>query len=276
MPALAELLEQLGHELLDGLEHVLLLDEGHLHVELVELARRTVRARVLVTEAGRDLEVPVEARDHQQLLELLRSLGEGVELARVEARRHDEVAGALGRGGGQDRRGHLVEPEGRHLVTDGADHGRTQHDVAVHALAAQVEEAVLQPPLLVDPVLGVDREGERGGRAEQLDLADLDLDLAGGQVRVDVLGASRDDLAVDTDGRLLGDLVQRLVRRGARTGHQLRDAVVIPEIDEEDAAQVAPIVQPAAQPDVGADVRGAELAAGVGPVPMHRRSSSLR
>ncbi|ALM40306.1 hypothetical protein SFR_3691 [Streptomyces sp. FR-008] len=35
-------------------------------------------------------------------------------------------------------------------------------------------------------------------------------------------------------------------------------------------------MQPAAQPDVGADVRGAELAAGVGPVPVHRRSSSLR
>ena len=63
---------------------------------------------------------------------------------------------------------------------------------------------------------------------------------------------------------------------GAGTGDELHDAVVVAQIDEEDAAQVSAIVQPAAQPDVGADVRGAELAAGVGPVPMHRRSSSLR
>jgi hypothetical protein len=98
----------------------------------------------------------------------------------------------------------------------------------------------------------------------------------GRQLGVDVLRAARDDLAVDADHGLLGELVQRVVRLGARAGHELRDAVVIAQIDEEDAAQVAPIVQPATQPDVGADVRGAELAAGVGPVPMHRRSSSLR
>ena len=35
--------------------------------------------------------------DHQQLLELLRALRQGVDRARLEARRHDEVAGALGR-----------------------------------------------------------------------------------------------------------------------------------------------------------------------------------
>ncbi|EDX23248.1 hypothetical protein SSAG_03038 [Streptomyces sp. Mg1] len=35
-------------------------------------------------------------------------------------------------------------------------------------------------------------------------------------------------------------------------------------------------MQPAAQPDVGADVRGSELAARVGPVPMHQSSSSSR
>src|SRR5690606_22940077 len=91
-----------------------------------------------------------------------------------------------------------------------------------------------------------------------------------------VLRAAGDDLAIGADHGLLGELVQRLVRLRARSRHELRDAVVIAQIDEEDAAQVAPIVQPATQPDVGADVRGAELAAGVGPVPMHRRSSSLR
>ncbi|CAM5641309.1 Magnesium or manganese-dependent protein phosphatase OS=Streptomyces antimycoticus OX=68175 GN=SANT12839_050280 PE=4 SV=1 [Streptomyces antimycoticus] len=53
--------------------------------------------------------------------------------------------------------------------------------------------------------------------------------------------------------------------RGAR---QLDQAVVVAEIDEEDAAQVPSIVQPAGEPDVGADVSGAELTAGVRPVPM--------
>src|SRR5688572_31814158 len=53
--------------------HVLLGDEAHLEVELVELAGRAVGTGVLVAEAGRDLEVAVEARHHDELLELLRS-----------------------------------------------------------------------------------------------------------------------------------------------------------------------------------------------------------
>ena len=63
-------------------EDVFLRDEAHLEVELVELARQTVGARILVAEAGRDLEIAVEAGDHQELLVLLRSLRQGVELAR--------------------------------------------------------------------------------------------------------------------------------------------------------------------------------------------------
>ena len=97
-----------------------------------------------------------------------------------------------------------------------------------------------------------------------------------GQVRVHVVGATCGDLAVDPDDGLLGELRQGFVAGRAGAGDELHETVVVAQIDEEDAAQVSTIVQPAAQPDVGADVRGAELAAGVGPVPMHRRSSSLR
>src|SRR3546814_2769764 len=67
-----ELLEHAVQHRLHGGEHVLLRDEAHLEIELVELAGAAVVAAVLVAEAGRDLEVAVEARHHQQLLELLR------------------------------------------------------------------------------------------------------------------------------------------------------------------------------------------------------------
>ena len=75
---------------------VVLVDEAHLEVELGELGL-AVAAQVLVAVAARDLEVAVDAGDHQQLLELLRALRQRVDVARLEARRHDEVAGALGR-----------------------------------------------------------------------------------------------------------------------------------------------------------------------------------
>jgi hypothetical protein len=64
LPALAEVLEQPLQHRLDGGEDVVLGDKGHLHVQLVEVGRRAVGARVFVAEAGRDLEIAVEARDH--------------------------------------------------------------------------------------------------------------------------------------------------------------------------------------------------------------------
>ncbi len=111
--AVGELLEQAVHDRLHGGEHVLLGGEAHLEVELVELARRAVGPGVLVAEAGRDLEVAVEAGHHQQLLELLRRLRQRIELARMHARRHQVVARALRRRGGQDRGLELGEARAR-------------------------------------------------------------------------------------------------------------------------------------------------------------------
>ena len=53
--------------LLEHREHVLDADEGHLEVHLREL-ELTICALVLVAEAANDLEVAIEARDHEQLL----------------------------------------------------------------------------------------------------------------------------------------------------------------------------------------------------------------
>ena len=108
--AAAEFLEHPAQHRLDGGEHVFLGDEAHLDVELVEFAGAAVGARVLVAEAGRDLEIAVEPGHHDELLELLGRLRQRVELARMEARGHEEVARAFGARGGEDRRLELEEP----------------------------------------------------------------------------------------------------------------------------------------------------------------------
>src|SRR3546814_18989973 len=95
--------------------------EAHLEVELVELARRAVGAAVLVAKAGRDLEVAVEAGDHQKLLEHLRRLRQRVELARVQAARHQVDARALGAAYGEDRRLDLTETLTTHALADVLD-----------------------------------------------------------------------------------------------------------------------------------------------------------
>ena len=188
--ALGEFLEDAAQDGLHRGKHVVLLDEAHLQVELVELAGQPVGARILVTEAGRHLEVAVEARCHDQLLVLLRSLRQGVELALVDARRHEEVACAFRRGGRQDRRRELREARLSHQPAHGRDDTGPFDDVRMQRLAAQVEEAVFEANVLRIVGLAEHRQRQFLRRRQHLDLAGIDLDLAGRHVRVHRLGRS--------------------------------------------------------------------------------------
>ena len=132
---------------------VVLVDEAHLEVELGELGL-AVAAQVLVAEAARDLEVAVDAGDHQELLELLRALRQGVDVARLEPRRHEEVAGAFGRRLDEDRRLDLDEAVRVVDLADRLDEPAAQEQAAGHRLAADVEVAVLEAQRLVDGASG--------------------------------------------------------------------------------------------------------------------------
>jgi hypothetical protein len=102
----------LGHR-----KDIFLLDEAHFQVQLVKLARRTVRPGILVPETRRNLEVPVEPGDHKELLELLRRLRKREKFAGMQPGRHEEVACAFGAGTGEDRRLELVESQSSQLLT---------------------------------------------------------------------------------------------------------------------------------------------------------------
>ena len=84
-------------------------------------------------------------------------------------------------------------------------------------VAAHVQPAVAEADRLVD-VLLVELERERRRAREDLERVDLELDLAGRQVRVDRLGRAGDDLAVGLDDELVAQRVGGRVRLGARSG----------------------------------------------------------
>ena len=185
--AVGERLEHAADHRLHRRENVVLLDEAHLDVELVEFSRQPVGARILVAEAGRDLKIAVEARHHDELLELLRRLRQRVEFSRMQPRRHEEVARALRRRSGQDRRLELVEAGGAHQLAHLRHDRDAPHDVLVQRLAAQIEEAVFEPRVLRIVRLAEDRQRQLRRLRKHLDLLREDLDLAGRQVRVDRL-----------------------------------------------------------------------------------------
>src|SRR5204863_6003122 len=113
-------------------EHVLLLDERHLEIQLGELGL-PIGAQVFVTEAARDLEVAVDASHHRQLFELLWALWQGVKTARVQSTRNQIVARPLRGRIGQNRRLDLEKSLVTEKIADELDHLVAQHEISHHA-----------------------------------------------------------------------------------------------------------------------------------------------
>ena len=113
--------EEPREEALDEPEDVLLTHEGGLHIDLGELGL-AVGAQVFVAEAAGDLEVSLVSGDHQQLFELLGGLGEGVELARMQAAGDEIVPRPLRRALEEDRRFDLDETAGVEEIAHVLDH----------------------------------------------------------------------------------------------------------------------------------------------------------
>ena len=140
----------------------------------------------------------------------------------------------------------------------------------MHGLAAQIEEAVAQPGLLGKVALGVDLQRQRlGRRFHDQGLGDQ-LDLAGREPGVDRLLAARHDPAGDRQHALQPDGLGLGEERVLGLEHDLGDAVVVAQVDEQQLAVIALAVDPPGQPDLLADVGRAQLAAVVGAIGMHR------
>ena len=164
-------------------------------------------------------------------------------------RRHQEVARAFRRRRRQDRRREFGEAGLAHAPAHLGDDPGARDDVPVQRVAAQVEEAVFEADVLGIVRLAEHRQRQFLGRRQHLDLARENLDLAGRQVGVDGLGRARLDLAVDADDPFAAHGLGGLEGRRIRIGDDLGQAVVVAQVDEQQAAMVAHAMHPARKAD---------------------------
>ena len=159
---------------------VLAGDKRGLDVHLREL-HLAIRAEILVAETAGDLEILLHAGDHEDLLELLGRLRERVELAGMNARRHEIFARAFRRALEQRGRLDLDELLLVKVIANRLRGPVTHLEVAAHLRPAQIEIAVGETEVLVDLVATrvVERERRRLGNVEDLERSGVDLDLAG-------------------------------------------------------------------------------------------------
>src|SRR4029453_8741276 len=226
-----------------------------------------------VAEARRDLEIAIEPRRHQELLELLRRLRQGVELAGVHPARHQVAPRPFRRARGQDRGLELGETGLDHATANRRDDAASEHDVAVKLLTPQVEESVTQPCLLGKLGVAVDLERQRIRDGLHGQLGDRQLDLAGRQLWIDGGRRARDDLAADGDHALEAQRLGGLEQRARAVEHALRDPVVVAQIDEEEIAVIALAMQPAREPNRLPGMLASKLAARMSPEARHRGRS---
>ncbi len=237
-----ELAPEAGHDLLGQLDHVVLGHERHLDVELGEL-RLAVGAEVLVPVAAGDLVVALHPGHHEQLLEQLRRLRQGVPGARLQPDRHQEVAGTLRSGAGERRRLDLVEVACvQHLAGDLVG-PRAQLEGVRRAGSPQVEVAVLEPDVVAGIDVVVYRQRQRSRLGEHLQRRHDDLDVAGRQLRVLVPGRATLHLA----GHLYAVLVAQRVRLLLLAEHDLDDSGGVAEVDEGHPAVVAAAGHPSGE-----------------------------
>ena len=225
---LHDVAEDRADHVFGGVLDVAFADEGEFHIELCEL-ELAVGAQRFVTEAARDLVVAIEAGHHQDLLEQLRRLRQRVELARMHARRHQEVARAFRRGLGQDGGFDVLEiTRVQPLAQRGDQLGAGAHH-ALHLGAAQVQVAVFQSRFFARIFMGVERQ--RFGLVEDGDFGRHHFHLAAFQLVVDAV--ARTHHAFDLQHVLVtqagGDLEDFHL---LRLHQHLHDAVVVAQVDE--------------------------------------------
>ena len=172
----------------------------------------------------------------------------------MQARRHQKIARALGAGGRQDRRLELEKVLLLHALAERVDDRAALHDVLVQRRAAQVQKAIFEADVFRVVVLAGDRQRQFSGGAEHLHVGDEHLDRTRRQIGVFRPGRTLFHPPVDAHHPLGPDRLGQPEGGRIRVGHALRDAIVVAQVDEEDAAVVADAVAPAGEAHGLADV----------------------
>ena len=132
---------------------------------------------------------------------------------------------------------------------------------------AQVEVAIFEAQVFVDLRI-VERERRHVGFVEHAQFARDHFDPARGELGVLRAREARDDFAGDLDHVLAAQSVRSFgdLRMFLGTKDDLRQTFAIAQVDEDDAAMVAPRIHPAGERDGLVDVGFTELVAVMGAI----------
>jgi len=142
-----------------------------------------------------------------------------------------------------------------------------QFDLDGKKAAAQIKIAISQAKIFVGGRVFLDLERRSFRLGEEFEVARVNFDSAGWEIRVDHAFGADDDIAGDADDILAAQVRGDIHFFGGEIigmKDDLRDAVAIAKVDEQDAAVIAVFFDPAIEGDCLAGVIFAKFTAGVG------------
>ena len=136
--------------------------------------------------------------------------------------------------------------------------------------APQIEKAVLEAHVLWIIGLAEDWQGQFLGSRQHLDITGVNLHLAGRQGGIDGIIRARLDLTIHANDPFATDCLGNFEGRGIRIRDNLGHAIVVTHVYEQQPSMVAYTVNPAREPDIGANIGFSEGGAVMAAIAMHR------
>ncbi|CDB09896.1 putative uncharacterized protein [Bacteroides sp. CAG:633] len=172
-----QFLEQIFGHAFEQFDNIVLLNKRHFTVNLCKL-RLTVGTQVFIAEALRNLEVTVETRYHQQLLQCLRALRQGIELTGIHTRRHYKVAGTFGSRTDEQRSLYFDEAFAVEVLAYFDGHLVTQLQILADCRTAQVQITVFHTDVVASVGIVFNGEGRSQGGVQYVQLGYNDFNVA--------------------------------------------------------------------------------------------------
>ena len=137
------------------------------------------------------------------------------------------------------------------------------------ALAPQIEKPVAEAGFLAIILVRIDLQRQGFRRAQHLDLANDQFDLAGRQVGINRLVATLDHIAGHADHGFQPNRFQNGENRAGNIDNALGEPKMIPKIDKQQISVIALAVDPAGNPGGRTGIVDFQRVAVMGSVSMH-------
>ena len=219
----------------------------------ISLNRLAVGPQVFVAVALGDLDIAVRAAHHQQLLELLRGLGQRVESARIDPAGDQIVSGAFRRRFGQNGRLDFDKAVFIIEIADDVVHLAAERQRLLHDGLSEIQIAVLQTQVAGYVVVVLDVDGRGLGLGVDAEFVCQDLHSAGLEVCVLAFSFAYD--AFDAHGVFAAQAVGLFehVRRRTVAEHDLHDALAVTDVRKDQAAEISLLGDPSVDGDLLTD-----------------------